>query len=170
MTDKTTNDQSISRRQLLARLGLLGAGAAACAASAGGVGIATGFFDRIAGVTHTELLTASAWTYAASTITVDLTQSTLLATTGTAARIEGDDLPNHVLLIHSLDGEYAAYKNECTHGGNRIDLKEGGELQCTSFSSSTFDSDGTVLSGPAPAPLVMYRVEQEGDQLLIRLA
>jgi len=170
MAENTTTEQSISRRQLLVRLGLMGAGAAACAASAGGIGVATGFFDRIAGVTHTELLDAPAWTYADSIITVDLTQATLLAANGTAARIEGDDLPNHVLLIHSIEGEYSAYKNECPHAGRRIDLKDNGVLQCTSVNASTFDSDGTVVGGPAPAPLAMYLVEQDGDHLLIHLA
>lgn len=158
-----------SRRDALKVFGALGIGAVACAATAGGVGLATGFFDKLAGVTDVELLAADAWTFQDGTLAIHLNH-TSLQQTATAARVEDETLPARVLVIHAQDGGFYAYRNECTHGGRRVEPTDDGTTLCTSFSGSRYERDGTVVGGPAPSPLTTYPAEHDGETLRVTLA
>ena len=113
----------------------------------------------------------NAWTYAEQIVTVSLSQIPELTPTGSAVRIEGESLPQSLLVVHGDDNNYYAYKNACTHAGRKIDPIAGTlTLECCSASGSTFDYDGNVLSGPASAPLTLYPVTVNAGELVIDLA
>lgn len=140
-------------------------------AGAAGLLTQTSFYDRLLGVTHTPLLEDdSAWNYIDNTVTLILGQIPDLAQPETAVRLEDDQLPENLLIVHGTDEQYYVFVNECTHSGRKIDLDDNGQLKCTSMGQSTFTYEGAVLSGSADAPLTTYTVEQSTEQLIITLA
>ncbi len=154
--------QQISRRSFLILTG-----------AAGGAFLLSGcgLSNRLNGIPETQLPQIDgAWTYADGTLSLDLTKLPELDDLGGAVRIEGDDLPEPILVILGEDDNYYAFKNVCTHAGRMIDPVAGTmTLQCCSVSSSTFDYEGNVLSGPAEGALSGYPLSVEEDQLLITL-
>jgi len=157
-----------SRRDFL-RIGCVGT----LAVTAGAVGVAnyTGALDRLKGVTHTPLLEpSSAWRYAGGELRLALADIPELEQAGSAVRIEDTQLPEDLLIVYGVDGEYYAYINKCTHGQRKIDLDENGQLRCTSIGQSQFDYDGRVLSGSAVDALTTYTVERRGGDLIITFA
>ena len=160
----------LSRRSLLRIGGCAGVAVTGCGVSAAIVGTQTDLFDRLRGVTDTPLLeNADAWTYADHTLTLALDLIPELADPGTAVRFEDAAVPEPLLIVHGADSDYYAYINKCPHGKRKIDPVDG-KLECTSFSRSTFDYAGTVLSGPADSPLTAYTVAHDGDPLVITLS
>lgn len=170
MTDQKPK-RGLSRRAFL-RLGGC-AGIVAVSGAVGGVVLdrETDFFDRLRGVTHTPLLkNKDAWDYTGGTLTLTLDQIPELAEPGSAVRLEDGAVPKDLLIVHGVDGNFYVYFNECTHGQRKIDLDDDGRLRCTSVSSSVFNYDGSVKSGPAEDDLTTYAVALEGDTLMVTLA
>ena len=65
-------------------------------------------------------------------------------------------VPNaHAVLARDKDGLYAM-TNTCTHAG--CDVSPSGTTLYCPCHGSVFDSNGAVLQGPAPSPLVHYAV------------
>lgn len=162
---EATDNRQLSRRSFL-RIGCLGT----LAVTAGAVGVAnyTGGLDRLKGVTHTPLLdNPAAWRYDNSELRLALAGVPDLAQLGHAIRLEDASLPEDLLIVYGVDGEYYVYINKCTHGQRKIDLDENGQLRCTSLGQSRFDYHGQVLSGSATSPLTTYTVERQGDELVI---
>jgi nitrite reductase/ring-hydroxylating ferredoxin subunit len=160
--------QKLSRRAIL-RMGCIGT--VVLAAGTAGVAHQTGFINRIQGATFTPLLEDNtAWSYADGELRLSLTGIPELAVPGSAVRLESDQLPEDLLLVHGVDEQYYLYANACTHGGRKIDLDGSGQLTCTSLGQSRFDYSGAVQSGPAPDPLTTYTVAQQGDQLIVTLS
>ena len=157
MTTKT-----VSRRSFLKLTGLVG-----------GAFLLTSceFSDRLMGVSDTPLpQIADAWKLTGSTLTLDLAKLPEIADLGGAVRIEGDALADPLLVIQGEDGNYYAFKNACTHAGRKIDMVAGTmTLECCSVSSSTFDYEGNVLSGPAKEGLTSYALTVDGEMLTIEL-
>lgn len=159
------SQNKMSRRRFLLIAGAGGAGA--CAVTCGAATY-LGAFDRLLGISKTPLLEKH-WTYAEDALVIALADVDDLRNPGDAVRLEDDALPERVLVVHGLDGEFYAFKNECTHAKRRID-PDGGQLKCTSVSGSTFDYEGHVVDGAAEDDLTTYPVEVQGEQLIIRLA
>lgn len=114
-----------------------------------------------------------AWAYSENILTLDLSKLPEIGALGGAVRIEGEDLPNPILVVLGEDGNYYAYKNVCTHLGRLIDPLAGTmKLKCSSMickERSTYDYQGRVHSGYAEGPLKKYRVALEGDQIIVAL-
>ena len=111
-----------------------------------------------------------AWTYRENTLILDMSKLPELNALGSAVRIEGEILPEPILVVLGDDGNYYVFKNVCTHAGRMIDPVAGTmTLECCSVSKSTFDYQGAVLSGPAEGPLISYPLAVDGDQLVITL-
>lgn len=129
------------------------------------------FIDRLLGRPLTDLpQIEDAWVYEAGELRLDMEKLPEIADLGSAVRIEGEVLADPVLVVLGDDGEYYAFKNACTHAGRMIDPVAGTmTLECCSVSSSTFDYDGNVLSGPAEGALTSYRLVVEDGQLAISL-
>jgi Rieske Fe-S protein len=130
-----------------------------------------GLVDRMRGKPETQLpLVEGAWSYRDGTLIIDLDRLPELEELGGAVRIEGEVLPEPILVVLGEDGNYYSFKNVCTHSGRMLDPIAGTmTLQCCSVSRSTFDYSGKVLSGPAEEPLTSYPLVVDGDDLLITI-
>ena len=161
-------NNTISRGDFLKLTGLTG-GAFILTACAGNGELS--FIDRLKGDPLTELpQIEGSWTLDGDTLKLDLAKLPELDSLGGAVRIEGEILTDPILVFLGEDGNYYAFKNACTHGGRMIDPVAGTmTLQCCSASKSTYDYDGTVISGPAEGPLTSYPLEIQDDNLIINL-
>jgi nitrite reductase/ring-hydroxylating ferredoxin subunit len=155
--------QKLSRRSFLILTGVTGG---AFLLSGCGLG------SRVKGVPQTQLPQIDgAWTYSDGTLTLDLAKLPELDDLGGAVRIEGDVLPEPILVFLGEDENYYAFKNVCTHAGRMIDPVAGTmTLQCCSVNRSTFDYEGSVIGGPAEGSLTGYPLTVEEGQLLITLS
>jgi len=128
------------------------------------------FIQRLFGMPFTGLIEEPAWTYASGTLKVALDRVPELREQSGGIRIESEDLPVRVLIIHGDDGVYRAYENRCGHGGRRLDHVGGtGTLMCCSMGKSAYDYSGTVTGGPADKPLRSFQVENEDGVLVVIL-
>ena len=162
----------ISRRDFLKLTGAAGGAFMLVGCSQGSAGGGKrSFIDRLRGIPLTQLpQIEDSWTYEGGALTLDMTRLPELDTMGGAVRIEGDLLTEPILVFQGDDGVYYALKNVCTHAGRMIDPIAGTmTLECCSASSSTYDYQGNVLSGPAEGPLTIYPVTLENDQLIIQI-
>ena len=167
-----SNNRKLNRRDFLKLTGAAGASLILVGCGAKDVTAENrGFFDRLLGRPITDLpQIADSWSFSEGTLTLDLTKLPELEDLGGAVRIEGDILSDPILVVLGEDGNYYAFKNACTHAGRMIDPVAGTmTLECCSLSSSTFDYQGNVLSGPAESALTSYPLTVEGEELLITL-
>jgi nitrite reductase/ring-hydroxylating ferredoxin subunit len=130
-----------------------------------------GLFQRILGISKTKPPEdPESWTYNRGKVVIDWARVPELHKPCGAVRLEGRGLPDRILLIYGMDGEFHAFKNKCTHMGRRLD--PGGDIsmvQCCSLSKSTFDYAGNVVSGPAKGPLDVLDVENRKCKVVIRV-
>lgn len=74
----------------------------------------------------------------------------------------------HPVFVHRTEqGEYVALLARCTHRGCQPD-PVGDRLVCPCHGSE-FDLEGEVLQGPAERALLRFRVEREGEDLVVEL-
>jgi len=130
------------------------------------------FLKRIFGICETQPPSAeNGWNYADHLIRINLKQMPELANPGGAVRLEGDGLPERILLVHGRDGQFHAFANKCTHMGRRLDpLPDEEAVQCCSLSKSTFNYAGDPVSGAAQTSARTFPATMEGDELVINLA
>lgn len=129
------------------------------------------FWQRILGKCSTRPpVDASSWTHGDGKVIVDLARASELQNPGGAIRLEGNGFLDRVLVVHGHDGVFHAYHNDCPHGGRRID-PVGGEarLECCSVGKSTFDYNGTLLSGSAKGNLRVYPLEIVDGKLIVKV-
>lgn len=130
-----------------------------------------GLFKSILGICETRPLDAGLWTVEGNQVTIRLSGAGALAPVGGAVRLEGQDLPSRVLVVHTDADEYLAFENRCTHTGRRrLDPVEGrAEVRCCSIGHSIFDYEGKRVSGPATDPINKHRAEKRGEELIVTL-
>ncbi len=72
-----------------------------------------------------------------------------------------------VIVMNSEQGQIKAMSLVCTHLGCVVEFKpEEKKFHCNCH-GSIFDKDGINLSGPAPKPLIPYRVKLTNTDILI---
>ncbi|MCB2212549.1 Rieske 2Fe-2S domain-containing protein [bacterium] len=130
-----------------------------------------GFFKRLLGKCLTEVpRNDECWSFADGNLTIDLGKAGELARPGQALRFEAETLPHRVLVVHGDDGEYHAFKNECTHGKRQLDPVPGaGTVQCCSLGKSTFEYSGEFVRGSAKDNLTVYPVTVAEKTLTVQL-
>ncbi len=130
-----------------------------------------GVFKRILGVCETKPpLDPWCWTHQDRKIEVELSRAPELSKIGGAIRLEGQALPERVLVGHGTDGQFHAFHNKCRHMGRRIDpVPASTKVRCCSVSMATYDYSGRVVSGPAKGPLKAFRVEAANGKVTIYL-
>jgi 3-phenylpropionate/trans-cinnamate dioxygenase ferredoxin subunit len=79
-------------------------------------------------------------------------------------KIEGDEI-----VLANVGGEIFAFGNECTHRGGPLGegLLEGEEVECP-FHQGRFNvKTGEAVQDPPTEPVPTYRVQVEGDDILV---
>jgi nitrite reductase/ring-hydroxylating ferredoxin subunit len=130
------------------------------------------FFQRIFGLpTTSKPLNPQCWSFSDGKILIDLSRATELKKPGGALRLEGGGLPRRVLVLHGDDGNFHAFHNRCTHiGHRRLDPVPGqGTVQCCSIGKSTYNYDGKKVYGLPTGPIITFKVEVEGERLVVFL-
>jgi len=129
------------------------------------------FFDRLLGRPLTQPPTIEqAWSYSDGKLTLELAKLPEIESLGSAVRVEGDVLPEPVLVVLGDDGNFYSFLNACTHAGRMIDPVAGSmTLECCSISKSTYDYEGKVISGPAEETLRSFPLSTDGNQLVIEV-
>jgi len=97
-----------------------------------------------------------------NTLTIDLNSEKYsdLGSAGGSVK-EGD------IIIINTEAGFIALSNICTHQGCVVSYdSEENKLPCPCH-GSVFSTSGSVLEGPANAPLKKYELTQEGDILTI---
>jgi len=119
---------------------------------------------------ETKPLSRDLWSLEGDKARVKLSQMPEPIPKGGAVYLQGQGLDKPVLLLRTEDDRYLAFANHCTHGGRKLDPVLGQSVvRCCSEGHSTFDYEGTRLSGPAKEPLTRYAIEQSDGDLIIAL-
>jgi nitrite reductase/ring-hydroxylating ferredoxin subunit len=106
----------------------------------------------------------------AERLEIELERAPELAAPGGALRLEGEGLPDRILVVHCTDGRFRAYRNHCACGGFRVDPVPGEEkIRCCTLMQSTYDYEGRRLSGSAKKDLDLLPLEQVEGTLKIDL-
>lgn len=98
-----------------------------------------------------------------SEITLDLSQpqNAVLNSTGGSVNVQN-------VLVINTGSSFSALSSICTHQGCTVGYNaSAGKIQCPCHGSQ-FSTAGSVLNGPAPAPLEVYQVSRTGNILTIR--
>ena len=131
-----------------------------------------GFLSRVFGICQTKPpADGGCWRYGEGKIEIELPKAPELEADGGAIRIEGDDLPLRVLVLHGYDGEFHAYHNRCSHAGRRIDpLPESRYVQCCSVGRSMWNYEGESMAGPGKESLTAFPVRRDGTRLVVEVS
>jgi len=99
-----------------------------------------------------------------TTLTIDLTAAkySKLGSAGGFVK-EGE-----IIIINTGD-EFIALSNICTHQGCMVSYDPASNNLPCPCHGSVYSTSGSVLQGPADAPLKKYELSQEGDILTIVL-
>jgi len=129
-----------------------------------------GLLERVLGISKTKSPgDPGCWKYSKGKVEIEWARAPELRKPCGATRLEGRGLPERVLVIYGMDGQYHAFRNSCTYTGRRIDPVAGTRtLRCCSLFASTFDYSGNVISGSAK-PLKVFRVRTKQCKVIVWL-
>ena len=71
-----------------------------------------------------------------------------------------------VVVTQPTKGEFKGFSAVCTHQGCLVSAVAGGTINCTCHGSKFSITDGSVVAGPAKAPLGDARVAVDGAQIV----
>jgi len=130
-----------------------------------------GLIERILGISQTKKpRDEQCWRYFKGKIELDWARVPELQKPCGAIRLEGRGLPERVLVIYGIDGQFHAFKNKCTDMSRRLDAVPGkAAVRCSCLCRSTFDYTGNVMAGPAKESLKTYPAEAHKCQIIIRV-
>lgn len=77
----------------------------------------------------------------------------------------GTIIDDTYVVTQPTEGEFVAFSAICTHQSCPVTEIADGEIVCNCHGSRYSIEDGSVLGGPAPAPLPEESVTDDGDQL-----
>ena len=72
-----------------------------------------------------------------------------------------------VVVTQPSKGEYKAFSAVCTHVGCLCNQVADGTINCPCHGSKFMITDGSVVAGPAPAPLPAAKVTVSGGKILL---
>jgi Rieske Fe-S protein len=72
-----------------------------------------------------------------------------------------------IVVTQPAEGEFMAFSAVCTHQGCIVQGVSDGTINCPCHGSQFSIEDGSVVNGPAQAPLENRSVSVEGDQLSV---
>ena len=71
-----------------------------------------------------------------------------------------------VVVTQPTAGEFACFSSICTHQGCEVGDVDGGTINCPCHGSQYSIEDGSVVTGPAAAPLPAVNVTVDGDSVV----
>lgn len=71
-----------------------------------------------------------------------------------------------VVVTQPTEGEFKGFSSTCTHQGCQVSGVDGDTISCACHGSRFSVEDGSVLGGPATAPLPEVAVTVDGDQVV----
>lgn len=74
---------------------------------------------------------------------------------------------NVFVVTQPVPGEFKAFSGICTHQKCPVSEVAGDEIICNCHGSRYAVADGSVIAGPAPAPLAEVSATVEGGQVLV---
>ena len=72
-----------------------------------------------------------------------------------------------VVVTQPTEGDFKAFSAVCTHQGCLVGKVEKGEILCPCHGSAFSAEDGSVVTGPATAPLEEVEITVQGDQVTL---
>ena len=72
-----------------------------------------------------------------------------------------------VVVTQASEGDFKAFTAVCTHQGCLVSRVEGEEIQCACHGSVFSAADGSVVNGPATAPLEAVEISVEDDEITL---
>jgi len=79
----------------------------------------------------------------------------------------GTIIDSSVVVTQPAEGEFKAFTAICTHQNCPVTDVTDGKIHCNCHQSYYSIDDGSVISGPAPAPLEEFSVSDKGDDLVV---
>ena len=70
-----------------------------------------------------------------------------------------------VVVTQPVEGEFKAFSSVCTHQGCTVSASSDGVIPCGCHGSEFSLEDGSVLDGPATAPLAEVTITVDGDSI-----
>ena len=70
-----------------------------------------------------------------------------------------------VVVTQPAEGDFKAFTAVCTHQGCLVGKVENGEILCPCHGSAFSAEDGSVVNGPATAPLEEKQITVQGDEI-----
>ena len=70
-----------------------------------------------------------------------------------------------IVVTQPKEGEFKAFTAVCTHQGCLVNSVSDGEIHCPCHGSAYSITDGSVVGGPAPAPVKSEKVVDDGGTL-----
>ena len=170
MTDESQQHQCATRRCVLLGAGVLGVTGVLTACSTAAVPYDANDAGQAPGTTPT---TASA---AGSDMTSQPSSSASAKNMGTvlgmasAVPVGGGMVYTDakVVVTQPTKGEYKAFSAVCTHVGCLCNQVANGTINCPCHGSKFKITDGSVVAGPAPAPLAAKTVTVSGGKILLQ--
>ncbi|MFY9916201.1 MAG: Rieske (2Fe-2S) protein [Nocardioidaceae bacterium] len=71
-----------------------------------------------------------------------------------------------IVITQPSAGTFNGFSNICTHQGCPVDNVTDGTINCVCHGSKFSITDGSVVAGPAPAPLPSEAVEVKGTEIV----
>lgn len=71
-----------------------------------------------------------------------------------------------VVVTQPNEGDFKGFSSTCTHQGCQVSSVQGDTITCACHNSTFSVEDGSVLGGPATAPLPEVVVAVDGDQVV----
>ncbi|HEU5354177.1 MAG TPA: Rieske (2Fe-2S) protein [Actinocrinis sp.] len=157
-----------SRRSVLRAAGVGGAAAAigltaaACGSSSSGSSTGSSNNNAAAGGGSSAAASASSGSGSGG-------GSSLLATTSDVP-VDGGKIVNAdggIVITQPTAGTYKAFTAVCTHQGCTVGSVSDNQITCPCHGSVFSAKDGSVISGPAQAPLAAKSIKVSGTQIFL---
>lgn len=72
-----------------------------------------------------------------------------------------------IVITQPAAGEFKGFSSICTHQGCPVDNVTDGTINCTCHGSMYSIEDGSVVGGPAPAPLPEQKIAVKGKSIAL---
>ena len=72
-----------------------------------------------------------------------------------------------VVLVRNTEGQVKAFSAVCTHLGCIVEYRNNEKRFHCNCHGSVFDLDGKNIGGPAPRPLIPFRVDLQDDNIIV---